>query len=418
MAAQKIDWKGDVIVVGGGLNGLALVVALAKGGLTVAVIDQVPAATMESVPYDGRTTAIALGPKRMLEALDLWHRFAPDACPIEDIRVSDGPSRLYLHFDHTEVGDNPFGWIVENRMLRIALREAVENDPNVTVFQPVAVTGTEPEETKTTVTLADGRRLEAQLVAAADGKFSPLRKEAGIKVRAKAYGQNAVVFMASHERPHGNIAHERFLSPGPLALLPMPPAKEGEFGGENRSSVVWTVHGKDAERAMALSEERFNSTLTQRFGATYGDLKLSGKRWTYPLRRQHATRYIANRLALVGDAAHVIHPIAGQGLNLGLRDAAALAELLVPAKKAGKDVGDAEMLARYESWRRPDVMALIAATDALNRLFVSKSPTVRLARDLGIAAVDALPPVKKFFMRQAMGLTPGLPKLVRGEWVE
>jgi len=409
------DWTGDVIVVGGGLNGLALTIALAQGGLDVAVVDQAPAATLESVPYDGRTTAVALGPKRMLEALDLWGRFAPDACPIDDIRVSDGPSRLHLHFDHREVGDQPFGWIVENRMLRIGLREAVEAYPNVTVFQPVAVTDAHAHELGHSVTLADGRVLMADLVAAADGKFSPLRRAAGIKVRTKSYGQNAIVFMVRHEKPHRHIAHERFLSPGPLALLPMAGTDDESRGGAHRSSVVWTVEGKDAERALNLPEAAFNATLTERFGPTYGRLEVVGKRWTYPLGRQNAARYVADRLALIGDAAHLIHPIAGQGLNLGLRDAAALAELALPAKRAGEDLGDPRLLKRYADWRRPDVLALIAATDGLNELFRSTLPPVRIARRLGIAAVDAVPPLKKFFMRQAMGLNESFPKLVKGE---
>ena len=265
------------------------------------------------------------------------------------------------------------------------------------------------------ILLDDGRTLIADLVAAADGKFSPLRKAKKIKVRAKAYDQSAITFMARHEKPHRNIAHERFLSPGPLALLPMLGTEDEAWGGPDRSSVVWTVHGKDVEKAMALPIETFNATLTERFGPTYGELEVVGRRWSYPLGRQHATRYIADRMALVGDAAHQIHPIAGQGLNLGLRDAAALAELLIPAKQAGEDLGSERLLKRYEDWRRPDVLAMIGMTDTLNALFMSRFPPLRLARGLGIAAVDAFPPLKNFFMRQAMGLNPSFPKLVKGE---
>jgi len=253
--------------------------------------------------------------------------------------------------------------------------------------------------------------LRAHLVVAAEGRGSPLRAAAGIPVTAWDYPQSGIVCTVAHTEPHGGVAHEHFLPAGPFALLPMTDAADGS----PRSSLVWTERRRLVPAMLALDDEAFGAELQRRFGPSLGTLRPAGRRWSYPLSLMHAERYIAHRLALVGDAAHVIHPIAGQGLNLGLRDVAALAETVVEARRLGLDLGDATVLARYQQWRRFDNTVLMIATDGLNRLFSNDLAPLRLARDVGLAAVNRLPPLKRLFMRHAMGLVGDLPRLIRGE---
>ncbi len=397
----------DVAVVGGGLVGATLSLALGGAGFRVALIDREPPAAKTADAYDGRASAVALGSKRVLAGLGLWPTLAPDAGPIRDIRVSDGPSSLFLHYDHRDVNDEALGYIVENRYLRRALATALAASPTIARRAPVALEALERADDAARLALNDGTRLAARLVVGADGRGSRVREAAGIAVTAWRYPQTAIVCSVRHARPHHAVAHERFLDAGPFALLPLKDA--------HHASIVWTESERRVDAMLALDDAAFSRAMTERFGDTLGALAIDGRRWTWPLGLHHAQRYVDPRLVLVGDAAHGIHPIAGQGLNLGLRDVAALAEVLVDARRLGLDIGDAGVLERYQRWRRPDNVALLIATDSLNRLFTTDAAPVRLARDLGLAAVNRLPPLKRLFMRHAMGLLGDLPRLTRGE---
>lgn len=396
----------DVAIVGGGPVGTTLAVALAKAGFAVALVERAPVEVLAADAHDGRGSAIALGSKRILDALGLWAPVAATAGPILDIRVSDGPSRLFLHYDHSAVSDEPLGWIVENRHLRRAGFAALA-ESGVTLVAPASVTAVERSGGTARLQLADGRSIAAGLVVGADGRGSVVRKAAGIAATGWSYPQTALVCSVRHAEPHRNIAHERFLAAGPFAMLPL--------ADPHLSSVVWTERTALAPAMMALDDGAFSQAMEARFGDFLGRLAVEGRRWSWPLSLHHAARYVDPRLVLVGDAAHGIHPIAGQGLNLGLRDIAVLAEVLVDARRLGLDIGDLAQLERYQRWRRPDNVALLVATDALNRLFSNDIGPLRLARDLGLAAVNRLPPLKGLFMRQAMGLVGSLPRLARGE---
>lgn len=410
MTAQSHPKPTDVVIVGGGLVGLSLGVALAQAGLAVTVVDRDRPADAVAETYDGRSSALAWGSTRVLEGLGLWAAIAPHAAAIEDIRVSDGDSRLFLHYDHRQVGAHPLGYIVENLHTRRALNARVAELPGLTWLAPAQVSAVDIGPGLASVTLADGRILSSRLIVGCDGKRSFVRKAAGIAAFEHRYGQTGIVGTVRHEHPHGNVAHERFLPAGPFAMLPLP-----DRDGVHRSSIVWTERDELVPRLLALPPEAFDAEMQRRFGPTLGKLSLIGKRWAYPLELVQAARYAAPRLALAGDAAHGIHPIAGQGLNLGLRDVAALAECLVDAARTGLDIGALDVLERYESWRRFDAVALMAVTDSLNRLFSNDIAPVKLLRDLGLATVDRIAPLKRLFMRHAMGMVGDLPRLTRGE---
>ncbi len=395
----------ELAVVGGGLNGLTLGIACASAGLRVAVIDREDPATMLGARFDGRTSAIAFGSMRVLDGIGVWPLVAGRAEAIREIRVADNSAPLFLHYDHREIGDEPLGWIVENRDLRRALHARAEQLANLELLAPMKVESAS-YGASATLTLADGGTVRAELIAAADGKNSPLREAAGIRSVKWLYPQIGIVATVRHARPHRGVAVEHFLPAGPFAILPMT---------DNRSSIVWTERADLAPKLLALHDAAFHRELGARFGDFLGDIAVEGPRWSYPVSFLHAETYVAPRLVLVGEAAHVIHPIAGQGLNMGIRDTAALAECLVDGRRLGLDLGDATLLARYERWRRFDNVALAAVTDGLNRLFSNAMPPVKLARDLGLAAVGQVPPLKRFFMRHAMGIVGELPRLVRGE---
>lgn len=414
----------EVLVVGGGMVGTTLACALADAGVIVALVDAEKPNIQLEAGFDGRASAIAFGSQRILAGIGAWRDMAAAAEPILDIRVSDGDGRgrtspLFLHYDHqllagrvaaAEQGAPPFGWIVENRAIRRALLARVASLPAITHLTPAMVLELVRTPGGVSATLDNGVRVTAQLAVAADGKASPTRAAAGIPVTEWIYPQTGIVCTIGHELPHDGVAHEHFLPSGPFAVLPMTTTAEG-----HRSSIVWTERTELAPAMMALSRKAAAAEIMRRFGDSLGRIRVPGKRWTYPLKLMHAARYVDARLALVGDAGHVIHPIAGQGLNLGLRDVAALAESVVDARRLGLDVGQADVLARYERWRRFDTMMLLAVTDSLNRLFSNDVALIRLARDMGLAAVDRLPPLKRLFMRHAMGLVGDLPRLVRGE---
>ena len=395
----------DIAVVGGGMVGLTLALGLEGVGARVAVIERARLRDIAEASFDGRGSAIAAGSQRILDGTGLWDLLQADAEPIREIRVADGPSQLFLHYDHREVGEDPLGWIVENAHIRRAFAQAVASS-DVIVFENTALADARFEARSTTLKLADGRTVDAMLAIAADGRQSALRELAGIDVVRWSYPQTAIVCAVTHEAPHHGIAHEHFLPSGPFAILPMT---------RNRSSIVWTERNDLAPAILELDDDAFAAELKRRFGDFLGDIRVGPQRWAYPLSVVHARDYVAPRVAAVGDAAHAIHPIAGQGFNLGLRDVAALAEIIVDRLRLGLAPGDTEALMRYQKWRKPDNMMMIAATDSLNRLFSNDVAPVRMARDTGLALVNQLPPLKRVLMRHAMGLVGDLPRLTRGE---
>ena len=400
-------------IIGAGPVGATLAAALAARGVPAAVIDAAPLPPMELLGFDGRAYAIALASKRLLEAAGVWERLPTKPCPIEGIKVADGrvgeePSRLDLDFEAGEVGDEPFGWMVEARALRVALNARLPGMPNLHAFAPMTATVARDAQ-GATATLADGRVIRAQLVVGAEGRNSPLRQAAGIGTARHDYGQIGLVGAFAHELPHRNRALELFLPAGPFAQLPL--SDLGSFGAgsppstlPHASSFVWTERRATAERLLALPDEAFARELRRRIGGHLGAIEPIGRRWHYPLSAMHAARYVAERLALVGDAAHGMHPIAGQGLNIGFRDVTALVDLVAEAHAAGADVGSTSLLARYQARRRPDALMMIGATHVLEKLFGNDIGPVRLARRLGIAAVNRIPLLKRSFARQAMGL--------------
>jgi 2-octaprenyl-6-methoxyphenol hydroxylase len=397
----------ELLIAGGGLNGLLLGIACAGAGLACAVVDREDPAAMLDQGFDGRSSAIAYGSQQVFQAIGLWPAIAAEAEPIREIRVADDNAPLFLHYDHRELGtDEPLGWIVENRVLRRALLDRARALPSLELVAPCELAAVERSPVGAVAALSDGRRLGVRLVAAADGAGSPLRRAAGIRTIGWRYPQTAIVTTVRHARPHAGIAVEHFLPAGPFAILPMT---------GSRSSIVWTERAELAARLMALPEADFAVELAARFGDFLGTVEPVAPRWSYPVGLMLAERYVDHRLALVGEAAHVIHPIAGQGLNLGIRDVAALAELVIDTRRLGLDIGDDALLRRYQQWRRLDAVLLAAVTDGLNRLFSNPIVPLRFLRDLGLAAVDRVPPVKRFLMRDAMGVTGDLPRLVCGE---
>jgi 2-octaprenyl-6-methoxyphenol hydroxylase len=407
--------KTEALIVGGGMVGMAAAVALAQGGIATLVVDSEPTEERVSAGYDGRSSAIAFGSQQALDQLGIWGAMAGQAEPILDIRVSDGrpgeaAAPLFLHYDHRESGlEAPFGHIVENRVTRRALLARLAALPLATVFAPARLARVERGADFVEAELVDGRRLRAALVIAADGANSALRAAAGIPIAQFVYGQTGIVATVAHELAHEGVAHENFLPSGPFAMLPMT-----DWEGRHRSSIVWTERQELVSALLGLDDDDFSAEIERRFGDSLGRIRVLGGRWSYPLRLIHAARYLDRRLVLLGDAAHAIHPIAGQGLNLGLRDVAALAEVLVDAHRLGLDIGSSAVLEDYERWRRFDTMLLIAVTDSLNRLFSNDIAPLRLMRDMGLAAVGRLPPLKRLFMRHAMGAAGPRPRLLRG----
>jgi len=398
----------DVAIMGAGPVGGTLACRLAQAGLQVAVIDRAPLPPMENPAFDGRAYAISAPMRGLLEQAGVWQNLPDPTCPIMDIRVSDGrvgrpPSRLFLHFDSREAGSGPFGWMVEARSLRRALNAHLHAAANLHVFAPATTTVTRSADVAE-VRIAGGPTVRAGVLIGAEGRQSPLREAAGIPVLRVPYGQTGIVCAIAHEKPHNNVALEHFLPGGPFAVLPMPASPDAVAGGvPHVSAIVWSDRAGVAERVVALDDARFGREISRRMGDYLGAVRPIGRRWAYPLSAMVVERYIDTRLALAGDAAHGIHPIAGQGLNLGFRDAIALADLLIAAAAAGQDLGSADLLQRYQALRRPDNLAMLAATDGLDRLFSSDRRILRLARDSGIAAVHRVPALKRFFMRSAMG---------------
>jgi 2-octaprenyl-6-methoxyphenol hydroxylase len=399
----------DILIVGGGLNGPCLAIALAKSGLSSIVIDALPEDTRMAAEFDGRSYALALASVRMLGALGLWGTLEDNAQPMLEIKASDGragegAAPQFLHFDHAEIEEGPMGHMLEDRHLRRALLSAMASQPLIT-HMPATKVVAQDTSRSAQVTLDDGRTLTARLLIGADGRRSDTAERAGILRRGWDYGQTALVCAIAHELPHHGIAHQFFMPAGPLAILPLP---------GNRSSIVWSERTVRAAEIAAMGDDDYLDALRPAFGDFRGEITLAGARYSYPLSLSIADRFIAPRLALVGDAAHGVHPIAGQGLNLGLRDVAALAEVLTDAGRRGEDIAAPDVLARYQSWRRFDTTAMAVATDSFNRLFSNDNPLLRAARDIGMGLVQSAPALRRRFIRQAAGLTGDLPRLLQG----
>jgi 2-octaprenyl-6-methoxyphenol hydroxylase len=401
--------KADVVIAGGGFAGLSLALALRQGlGDSFKVVVADPAFAAAARP-DLRASAIAAAARRMLETLGVWNAVAADAQPILDMVVTDSKLKdavrpVFLTFAGEIEAGEPFAHMIENAPLNAAL--AAKARAEGVELRATVVRHFENDGNRIIVSFGDGDAISAALLVAADGARSRVREQAGIASHGWAYGQSAIVTTVAHEREHRGRAEEHFLPAGPFAILPL----KGR-----RSSLVWTETDAEAARIVALPDDEFHAELERRFGLHLGDIGAVGAKRAYPLGLFIARSFVAERIALVGDAAHVIHPIAGQGLNMGLRDVAALAEALVDAARLGLDIGGADVLERYQRWRRFDTMAMGVATDGLNRLFSNESDVLRLMRDVGLGLVDRMPALKSFFIREAAGVTGEVPKLLRGE---
>jgi len=407
---RGMEHDSDIVIVGGGLNGPALALALARAGLRSTVIDALDEPVRKNASFDGRAYALALASVRLLDNLGIWARVSEHAQPMLEIKVSDGhagqgPAPFFLHFDHAEIEEGPMGHMLEDRFLRRALLEAMAETPLITQVSGDRVIAQEVGPKGASVTLGSGKVLSTRLIVGSDGRGSGTALRAGIKRTGWGYGQTALVAAIAHERPHHGIAHQFFMPHGPLAILPLP---------GNQSSIVWSETDETAARFAALSDADFMEVLRPRFGDFLGQITLAGKRFTYPLSLSVANQFVAERLALIGDAAHGMHPIAGQGLNAGLRDVAALAQVLDEASHRGEDFAAEDVLARYQQWRRFDTATLAMATDLTNRLFSNDNPLLRAARDLGMGAIGAMPGLRRGFIREAAGLSGDLPDLMRG----
>jgi len=403
MSPQPKSQMYDVAIAGGGMVGMTLAVALAREGMHVALIEKSPLPAQLEKSFDGRVSAIALGSKNILDNLGVWKSLQKEAQPISDIRVSEGNTPFFLHYCHREIGTEPFGYIVENRYIRHALQTVASTSPNITLLDKTSITGfiDEGEQIKLSTQHSS---LSTRLLIGADGKQSLVRKLANIDAVEWPYAQTAIVCTIYHQHPHDGLAQERFLPAGPFAVLPMT---------GNRSSLVWVEPNDRAKAYLDLPEEDFVQEIRERVGNYLGEISVEGERFSYPLSLMHAKTYIGKRLALIGDAAHAIHPIAGQGVNLGFRDVAVLSELLAERFHLGMDFADDTTLAHYQQWRRFDNTTMLFVTDGLNRLFSNNIIPIEMARDFGVWAVGKMPPVKRFFMRHAMGTVGDVPKLAR-----
>jgi 2-octaprenyl-6-methoxyphenol hydroxylase len=399
----------DLVIGGAGFAGLALAIAVREAlGREFAVAVADPALRHEQ-SRDPRASAIAAAARRLFEAIGVWQQVEREAQPmldmvVTDSKVDDAVRPTFLTFEGEVQPGEAFAHMIENRLLvdaLVAKARALGIDLRAT-----PVTRFDNRANAIDVTFADGAVVTAPLLVGADGARSQIREQAGIATHGWSYGQSAIVCTVAHERPHNGRAEEHFLPPGPFAILPLT---------GNRSSIVWTERTADAERYVALPDAEFHDELEKRFGLHLGEIAVVGPRRAFPLGLYTARSFIAQRIALIGDAAHVIHPIAGQGLNMGLRDVAALAEAVTDAARLGLDIGGADVLERYQRWRRFDTAMMGVATDGLNRLFSNRSDVLRLARDIGLGLVERMPPLKRMFIREAAGFTGDVPKLLKGE---
>lgn len=419
------DITADVAIVGGGLAGGLASLALSDAGFTCALIDASDPQSMREAKFDGRTTAISYACARVFRRLGLWPSLAPHAEPIRDILVTDGKARsalqggtlssFALHFDSAELSgtsdeETPLGWVIENRILRNVLFDAIATQEKITLLAPAMRKSTTLDGATAQLQLSTGQNIRAALVVAADGRMSTLRSETKIKTNRWRYKQCGIVTTLAHERDHDGIAQEFFLPSGPFAILPMTQDPTAEL--KHRSSIVWTETAASADAYLALSEDDFLTELSNRVGPYLGALACVGPRWSHPLSFHLSHRFVAPRLALIGDAARAIHPIAGQGFNLGVKDIAALVDTLTQARDVGLDIGSLNVLEKYQSWRRFDSAALAFSTDILNRLFSNDIAPIRALRTIGMGATNKVAPLRRFFMRQAGADIGELPSLM------
>jgi 2-octaprenyl-6-methoxyphenol hydroxylase len=412
---QAAQQRHDIVIAGGGSAGLTLACALADAlgrAVSIAVVDRAALAGSAAV-RDVRASAVSAGSKRLLAMLGIWpalaeHAEAVTAVDITDSALHDGFRPVLVSYDNTVEGAEPATYIVENERLHAAILEGAAKRSGIALMGGAAVEGCAADAHGTTVVLADGTSLRAPLLVAADGRASRLREAAGIGVVGWKYPQVGIVTTVRHRKPHRGRAIQHFLPSGPFAILPL----KG-----NRSCITWTEEENEGRRIVALDDAGFLAEVEKRFGFRLGEIELAGARGVWPLETHLARALVADRLALIGDAAHLVHPIAGQGLNLGLRDVAALTEVVADAARLGLDIGSGIVLARYERWRRTDAALSAAAFDGLNRLFSSDWTLLRTARSAGLGLVERLPALKQFFVAEAAGLTGEVPKLLRGERV-
>ncbi|WP_295692381.1 UbiH/UbiF/VisC/COQ6 family ubiquinone biosynthesis hydroxylase [Maricaulis sp.] len=417
---KSAEFDGDVVIAGGGLAGMTLALAMDQAGLSVALVDALEIEDQLAPSFDGRASALAYTSWRMFEALGVAEYLKPHTQRIEHILVCDGrpyggdkpggPGPNTLHFDRREIseGDDgePLGWMAENRHSRFALIQAIKARPGIKVFAPARAERHEKRGDGVDLFLEDGRYLSGQLLVACDGKFSRRRQQEGIRTAGWQYGQKGLVATVRHAEPHKGVAYEYFLPSGPFAILPLP---------DNRASLVWTEPNAIADALKDAPEAVFQEELENRFGDFLGDVRPEGPRFAYPLGLRYAERFCEERVAFVGDAARGIHPLAGQGFNLGIRDAAALAEVVGEARRVGLDIGALITLRRYEEWRKFDSAMLAAGTDVFNRLFSNDIEPIRQLRGLGLSLVNKIGPARRFFMRQAGGETGDPPRLLKGQ---
>jgi 2-octaprenyl-6-methoxyphenol hydroxylase len=399
----------DVIIIGGGLIGLAQALALAAHGISSHVVDRADPETMMAAGFDGRASAISSASMKMFEALGLGDALTGFGCPIEQIWVSDGLKAGELDFVPSKE-DGYLGKMFENRLLRQKLYAAAKTQPLIQLHMPFGIAAQDRDEAGVTVTLENGKMLTASLLIVAEGRSSSSRDAAGIKIAKWQYEHEALVTGITHEKPHGSVAYEIFYPTGPFAILPM----LDDASGRHRSAIVWSVTRDDAPAYRKLSPRALSAEIEKAMGGILGEIEMAAPVSGYPLGFHHATRITDTRMALIGDSAHGIHPIAGQGLNLGLRDVAALTEILVDGARLGLDFGDAQLLARYQRWRSVDTLLVAMATDSLNRLFSIPGKTASVIRRLGLGAVQRFKPAKALFMAEARGEAGDLPKLLQG----
>jgi 2-octaprenyl-6-methoxyphenol hydroxylase len=399
--------RADVIIFGGGLVGLALASALDSSGLSIIVVDPADPAPRGSSAFDGRTSAVSSSSMRMLETIGLTAHLPEPGCPIRRIAVADGLEPGGLHFDAED--DEPLGWMHENRNLRAALQARAEAGKSTWLLWKSRVTSVDRGEHGVTVALEDGRKLSAPLLVAADGRNSATREAAGIRIARWKYAHQAIVSVLRHERAHDHVAYEIFYPSGPFALLPMT-----DDPGGHRSAIVWSVPQEDAAGWLALNDEDFAAEAQAAMGGFLGEIVMLAPRSSFPLGFHHAAQITAQRLALVGDAAHAIHPIAGQGLNLGFRDVAALAQVLVEGARLGLDLGDRQLLDRYQRWRSIDALSVAFATDSLTRIYGVPGKAASAVRRFGMGLVGRIAPLRNRLMSEARGTSGDLPLLLRG----